>query len=261
LIDPEIIELFIKEHKLFGKLIYFDKLGSTNTYAKEIKDEENSVVLTSFQNAGKGRLGRVWKSAANKNLTFSIRQKLDILPSENQYVIFFISYVIFVSIKEALIESGVSSPEKKLQIKWPNDILWESKKLAGILVESNLRSKVYIIGAGLNVNQTDFEKDLDAISLRLISGKEFDLNLLFKNILMNFEKNFDLLNNSKKTTLYNLWLGSTRMIGKKCKFMLNESISKYGLINSLGEDGSITLNIDGELATFFSGDLKIIEYG
>lgn len=163
------------------KIINFDTLPSTNKYLKEHYNEyeEFSVVITDNQTNGKGRMARVWNSTSN-SLTFSILLK----PNLDANKIANISLVAGASICK-VINKYIPS-----LIKWPNDIIVNNKKLAGILVEgvSTNTVEAIIVGIGINVNDEKFDDDLliKATSLKNELNKEINKQQLLQEILNEF---------------------------------------------------------------------------
>ena len=141
---------------------------------------EGFVVHTDFQSAGKGQAGNSWESERGENLLFSIL----LYPSKVALdQLFFVSQLVSMGIKKALdeITDGIS-------IKWPNDIYWNDKKLAGILIENSLQANKVrtVVGIGLNVNQLGFVSNApNPVSLRQITGKSQDKELLLRKIVDN----------------------------------------------------------------------------
>jgi BirA family biotin operon repressor/biotin-[acetyl-CoA-carboxylase] ligase len=128
------------------------QIDSTNQYlldAIKIGKPSGSVALAEYQTAGRGRRGKSWFSPFGANLYLSILWHFNNDPSELSGL----SLAVAVAIANALKKSGVAG----IQVKWPNDILWNYRKLAGILIESiaESHSKTYIvIGVGINISMT-----------------------------------------------------------------------------------------------------------
>jgi len=165
------------------KYYHFDHTDSTNAYLQRMQtgqDIRNWVVSTDEQTAGKGMGSNGWESEAGKNLTFSLAVDMGFLPAERQFLL---SEAVPLGIIEVL--DGIL-PSEKLSIKWPNDIYYESHKLAGILINSTIKANmmdVSIIGIGLNVNQMRFQDwPTRPISMKMIMGKDFDLQALLEQI-------------------------------------------------------------------------------
>ena len=122
LINPELLE----------KIIYFKEIDSTNLYAKNNQKTatDNSLILTSFQTKGIGRFGKNWESLDESNLTFSIVKHRKIRIDEIHFMNFYSSYILFQTVKSFISEFQ----NNKLYLKWPNDIILNGKKTAGMLL-------------------------------------------------------------------------------------------------------------------------------
>ena len=165
---------------------HFKQIDSTNAYLQRQQSESdirNWVVSADEQTAGKGMGSNGWESEVGKNLTFSLAIDTGFLPAEKQFQL---SKAVPLGILEVL--DGILSPEK-LSIKWPNDIFFENRKLAGILINSTIKGNmmdVSIIGIGLNVNQMQFQDwPTYPISLKMITGMDYDLQPLLEQIAEN----------------------------------------------------------------------------
>lgn len=168
------------------RIIKVSATDSTNSYLRErIADflEEDICVATENQQAGRGQIGTTWQSEKGKNLTFSILLHSVKLPAKQQFVL---SMAVSLSLLDVLHDLNIPNPS----IKWPNDILAGTGKIAGILIENILKGDkigASIIGIGLNVNQ-DFFPDLPkAVSLKMLNGKVYELDLLLGKILFALE--------------------------------------------------------------------------
>lgn len=160
------------------KLIKLDAIDSTNDFLKALSSQDEldnfTVVTAENQTKGKGQMGAKWQSESGKNLIMSALVK-DFLFDNEQ--VFNLSLIVSLSVIEAL--KSLNIPD--LSIKWPNDIMSYNKKIGGILIENTIKSDgriVSVVGLGLNVNQTNFEELPNASSLAVISGHEFDKELL-----------------------------------------------------------------------------------
>ena len=162
---------------------HFEKLDSTNAYLQRQQSEcdiRNWVVSTEEQTAGKGMGSNGWESEVGKNLTFSLAVDMSFLPAERQFLL---SEAVPLGIVEVL---DTVLPADKISIKWPNDLVYENRKLAGILINSTIKVNmmdVSIIGIGLNVNQMQFQDwPTHPISLKMITGQTYDLRPLMEQI-------------------------------------------------------------------------------
>ncbi|MFD2907475.1 biotin--[acetyl-CoA-carboxylase] ligase [Flavobacterium ardleyense] len=175
-------------------LIKLSAIDSTNTFLKKLASSEKvenfTTVVAEHQTDGKGQRGANWTIEPGKNLTFSVLYLND---SGLNSCLFTLNVIVALSVVEGLqMQSNL-----KFNIKWPNDILSENKKIAGILIENTLKSQTQIqsiIGIGVNVNQELFENLPQASSLFLLEQKKIDKDLLLKNIVDRLEYNLKELN-------------------------------------------------------------------
>ena len=177
-------QLFVKFASVEWKIIHIDETDSTNRWLREQGGEEDIVVWTDFQTAGRGQGTNKWESEQGKNLLFSILLHPKDIPANKQFAI---SMQVSLAICEALGEQIGD-----LSIKWPNDIYWRNAKICGILIENRLqgsRIRDSIIGVGLNVNQRQFHSDApNPVSLWQICEQDTDREQLLKDILKAFDR-------------------------------------------------------------------------
>ena len=186
--------------------MYISTTYSTNTLLKELLakgewPEGERFLYTSFQTAGRGQAGNGWESEEGKNLLCSILIAPPDLPMEGRgnaggtfYGNILTAVAVHKVIRSVLCQAKpvcALSGEAGLTIKWPNDIYWQDKKIAGILIENAILGnevKYSIAGIGLNVNQTTFVSSApNPVSLKLISGKETDIDALMQALMTQIE--------------------------------------------------------------------------
>jgi len=239
------------------KLIKLNAIDSTNEYIKKNKlifDKELVFVYTFNQTAGKGQRGKEWISQEYKNLCISFYQQLSSKVSND--IFFKINMIISLKIVGFLKKFNIP----KLSIKWPNDILSENKKISGILIETSLKNsqlKDYIIGIGLNVNQTDFYNLINASSLKNILKRDFDLNKLTKQFIDEFsdipiKMDSVSLEDLKVEYLRNLY-GTNSFL--KYSFKGSEFM---GQIVDVKSSEIIKMMVNNNVKTFNAKDLKLI---
>ena len=173
-----------------ANIIYLPQTHSTNKYLRahieSIRDtEEGTVFWADFQTAGRGQHGNSWESEDKKNLTFSLLLCPISIPARLQFIISQISSLGIIDVLNDIIEK--ENIKDKFSIKWPNDINFRDKKVAGMLIENDLSGQslfTSIIGIGLNVNQAEFKSNApNPASLYNITGKEFDRQELLISLL------------------------------------------------------------------------------
>ncbi len=160
-------------------IIKLNAIDSTNSYLIELSKNtllsDESIVLAKEQTKGRGQMGAGWYSKPDETLTFSILKRFKNLSIEHQANI---SLAVSIGIQKAM--STLFIPN--VSIKWPNDILSDGKKMAGILIENQVKQgnvTASIIGVGLNVNNEIFENLPQATSMYLSSKKKYNLDLVF----------------------------------------------------------------------------------
>ena len=221
------------------KILRFDEINSTNVFLydkiSENYDISDTVVVAAHQTAGRGMDKNRWESEKGKNLLFSIALNVNFLEAENQFKISQAVSVAIIGTLQNIVKSD------KFFIKWPNDIYFGDKKLAGMLIQNTIEGKmmgVSIIGIGLNVNQIEFSKDIpNPISLKQIADKDFDLenllNLLTTNIKasvesLRFEKNQIEINEKYISKLYRYHQWADYQYKNKVKSMIINGFDRYG---------------------------------
>jgi len=167
-------------------IIHLQKTDSTNRYLQLASEAEDmpsgSVVTADEQTSGRGQRGTSWESEAGLNLTFSILYLPSGLPANKPFAI---SEMISLCVKRTL-----DSYLPDISIKWPNDIYYKDRKIAGILIENVIMQGQItksIIGVGLNVNQTVFYGDApNPVSMRQITGRFYDTDEILSRLMQEF---------------------------------------------------------------------------
>ncbi|MFQ6617443.1 MAG: biotin--[acetyl-CoA-carboxylase] ligase [Fidelibacterota bacterium] len=246
----------------FGRKLYiFDKIDSTNTRAYSLAEwgeEEGTLIIAEEQYAGRGRRGRQWISPPLSGLWFSLILRPG-FPSGriNRLVI-----LTAVSAAQG-IEDSTSLP---VNLKWPNDIMLKSKKVGGILIESNIegeRIKYAVTGIGINVNQRseDFKGELSATatSLRIAARRMLNRIEILKAILNRMEFNYLNLLDKNFHLIVGEWKRRCPQIGSRIA-VKSDSGSYTGEFLDLNSTGGLVLGINnGELMEFVMADVEIIE--
>ena len=172
--------------------MYITSTNSTNTLLKQLIAVGNppDYIYTGYQTAGRGQTGNSWESEEGKNLLCSI-----LLPArKNLFELNVITAVAVLRMVTSFVfeRSGLSILSEAVSIKWPNDIYWQDKKVAGILIENAIVGNTIqyaIAGIGLNVNQTRWLSNApNPVSLKQISGKEYSIDELMQGLMAELSK-------------------------------------------------------------------------
>lgn len=173
-----------------SEIFYYESIDSTNTKAKELAEEgypSGVLVVANQQTAGKGRRGRVWISPKGTDIYMTLMMKPDIHPNHASMLTLVAALALAKGIRR---ETG-----EEVQIKWPNDIVLNGKKICGILTEMSVQFDCInhiVIGIGINVHNESFAEEISdtASSLFLESGKHFHRAGIIEAFLEEFEKTY-----------------------------------------------------------------------
>ena len=240
-------------------LIKLNATDSTNTYLKQLVREtsisDETVVLADKQLKGRGQMGNGWRSEKGQSLTFSMFKRFDGLIGERQFMI---SMAVSLAIAEALKDFDIPS----VSIKWPNDILSGNKKIGGILIENVLEGnfiKYAIIGIGINVNESSFPSLPKASSLKLQTGKTFNLDEVLHTIIRSVFAELQDLGNQEFFSLKNKYENNLFRIGKVSVFENIEGRRFNGIIKGISDIGELIMEPEDEpIQKFQMKQLKLI---
>ena len=236
--------------------VYAEELSSTNTFLMDKKNGYNNngtVVLAEKQTSGKGRKDRVWYSAPETNLTFSILLTKDKFLNNNSSLInFAASLAVAFSIENLY--------QLKTELKWPNDVLLDGKKTSGILIESTSQgNKIerFVVGIGVNVNQPSFQGTFNypPTSIRIELGRNVERERFLAEILNNFELLLERIK-SNKIEVINDWKAKCKMIGEKISVVENDS-EKFGIFYDIDEEGFLLLKTRDGIDKVHYGDVSL----
>lgn len=236
------------------KIILSDVNSTNNFAAKLIKDgitDHGSVIMAENQSDGRGQHDSIWQSAPKLNLLLSII----LLPEQmNIRSPIHLNWFISISIVDFFIKKGI-----KAEIKWPNDILINGKKIAGVLIEnkyagSKLRNS--IVGIGINVNQMSFDSIL-ATSMKLEQGIEFDINDLLEEFLLCVKSKEEWMHSKNQDVLQKEYLNYLFGMGKRLKFKTNSGIIS-GEISGVDSNGQLLVISNGKTHAFQNKEIQFL---
>lgn len=237
----------------------FEQTTSTNDVIEKLARDgvnEGVVVFAESQTRGRGRLGRKWISPTRKGLWFSVLLRPEMRPQETTQ--------LTVASATALRRAIQSETGLKPEIKWPNDILIDGKKVAGILTELSAeldRVKHIILGIGIDVNQDvdEFPAELrkTATSLRIESGATVSRAGLATTILRELDHDYQRISSGKFSVVADEWETCCTTIGRNVIVQIGDRKIR-GRAESLDDDGSLLLRTEhGRLETIFGGDVTL----
>ena len=236
-------------HKLFKhtvfvgrKAFFLPSCHSTNEVASELlskKEQTNGMVIyTDYQTKGKGQRGNTWESDRSKNIMISMVLETSFVEPTD---FFNLTIVASLAIQELLSEYLKDT----VKIKWPNDLMYENKKIGGILIENYIRNNVIewcIVGVGLNINQENF-MEKRAISLANICGQQFDREELTGLLLQKVEAKYYQL---KRGGVKQLWDAYLARLYWKDEIHVFQSRGQFfnGRIIGVAPSGKLKIELD-----------------
>ncbi|MBW2984200.1 biotin--[acetyl-CoA-carboxylase] ligase [Candidatus Woesearchaeota archaeon] len=230
------------------KVYHFGKLTSTNDKAKSYP--EGSVIVADEQTKGRGRFKRKWSSAKGGLYMSIVLNPLD-QPG-------YLTFIAVISLQRAIEkEFGL-----KTKLKWPNDVLYDDKKLCGILAESIFfdDSNKMVVGIGLNVNnKVPISLSKKAISLKSITKKGINRGKLVKSILKEFKSLYLFYKNKNYKKILSLWKKLSDTIGRKIKAVTQHG-TYIGKAVDVDKDCSLILRLkNGSKKRIIEGDISALD--
>jgi BirA family biotin operon repressor/biotin-[acetyl-CoA-carboxylase] ligase len=240
-------------------IIKLNAIDSTNSYLKDnaikMNLESYTVVVANTQTNGRGQLGTVWESEKGKNLTFSLLIKFSEFNIAQQ---FYLSMAVSLGVLHAL-KLNFNAP---YAIKWPNDILADKHKIAGILIENSIAGnfiKNAVIGIGLNVNQTVFSKEIPNVtSLSKIAGKPFNLDNLLADVVASIAYYVEYINVKDFMFLRKEYMKLLYKYQQPTMFEDADNLIFLGKIVNVSEEGQLVVALENETTRKFN--LKEIKF-
>jgi len=246
---------------LFAKRIHhFFRTDSTNRVAMELGyagEAEGAVVLAEEQTAGRGRAGRSWHSERATGIYLTLLLRPRISPVQAPLLTMMAGLSAHSAVQSL---TGLN-----VDVKWPNDLMLNGKKLGGILTEMHAETtmvRFVIVGIGINVNQEKFPGELSGIatSLRAETGKSESRLELLARLLGEFETDYNrFLREGAKSVVDRFTQVSSYARGKKVR-VTNGGETFVGITAGLGPEGLLQVNReDGKVVTILAGDVSEVK--
>lgn len=246
------------ETQIVGRdIVFFDEADSTNLRARELGDgmaPEGMVVIADSQHAGKGRMGRTWVSPPGVNLYATILLRPPILPFDAPQL----TFLSAVAVAQAVEDVTPLTP----QLKWPNDILVNGMKVAGLLNEMDAeidKVRYVLLGIGVNINMehTQFPDRLryPATSLSIQSGTQVSRLKFVRSLLMHLDLLYDSYLKGGFSSIRGLWEKYCALVGHSVEVDFNDHVAR-GIYEGIDSDGALLLRTTGGLERILAGDVR-----
>jgi BirA family biotin operon repressor/biotin-[acetyl-CoA-carboxylase] ligase len=257
LLLPEILRPLLRGTIFDTDLHHFYKIGSTNTAAMSAAAEgapEGSVFLAEEQLAGRGRGANSWQSPRSSGIYCSVVVRPTLPPSE----VLVLSLAAGLAVRAAIqqVDSRVAA-----DLKWPNDVLIDGKKVCGILTEMNAeatRVRYIVIGIGINANQASFPEELHATSLRLITGSAWSRVEMLAALLKSLDREYRQLleeRGARESILRRFAENSSWVRGKAVRIEESDSPLE-GTTEGLDERGFLRVRTPDGIQIVLSGTVR-----
>lgn len=257
LLLPEVLRPLLRGTIFETHLHHFYKIGSTNTAAMAAAADgasEGTVFLAEEQTAGRGRGANAWQSPRSTGIYCSSILRPAMPPSD----------VLVLSLAAGLaVHAAIQQVDARAlpDLKWPNDVLIEGKKICGILTEMNAeatRVRYLVVGIGINVNQASFPRDLPATSLRLVTGSEWSRVELAAALLKSLDREYRRLvedPEARESILRRFSENSSWVRGKEVRIEENGSAFE-GTTSGLDARGFLLVRTASGMQTVLSGTVR-----
>lgn len=239
------------DFQLFSSLPSTNDFPGIENHAAKIK-----VCVSEQQTQGRGRMGRVWQSPFGRNVYLSVQFQFDMDVSEMGGF----SLAVATTLVKAFSAIGIEG----VQVKWPNDILYEGKKVAGVLIEVKAESNgVTLVNIGMGINVNTPELNESAInqpwtSLSEIKGQYIDRNTLVAELLNGLYQDANIFTVKGLSAFQDDW--SAHDFLKDKTITVTQAGNEYtGVANGIDQAGHLLLNINGTLKSFSSGDTSVVK--
>ena len=265
---PELPDLLLPEiirdnlhTKIIGvepaRIIYFDSTESTNIIAKKLAADnaaEGTVIIAEEQTGGKGRLDRKFFSPKYKSILFSLILRPKCLPKDAPKFTLMAAVAIILAMKKFNLSAG---------IKWPNDIIFDNRKVVGILTEMSAaieQVNYIVIGVGINANISaeDFPEDIKKIAASLAEmngNNNISRTDFFCAVLEEFDKLYSEMNFEN---IFELWRKYNITLNQNVKVISAESGDIFtGKAIDIDSDGALVISTDTGNKTVYAGDVSV----
>ena len=256
ILAPSLIRQEIGDNQIGHRIVHYFRIESTNTTALELAAKgaaHGTVVVAEEQTAGRGRFGRTWYSERSSGIYTSIILRPPLAPA--------VAPVLTLMAAVAAHQAISTTTGLPVDIRWPNDVLVDGKKVCGILTEMSAevdRLHAVVLGIGINVNHREMPSELKniATSLRIEAGKSLSRAQILVALLKELERKYHLLLDEGSAAIARRWAAaSTFAQGKRIRVLTGTGeflattvgLEPSGALRVRREDGREELLVSGEV--------------
>ncbi|QOL26151.1 bifunctional biotin--[acetyl-CoA-carboxylase] ligase/biotin operon repressor BirA [Thalassotalea sp. LPB0316] len=256
LLDKAVIEKQLQNRGLNFRVDSHAMIDSTNSFLmRKLPNnvKQGDICIAEYQSHGRGRRGRQWISPFGSHLYLSMYWSLE----QGVNAAMGMSVAVALAIYDTIIELTGES----VQLKWPNDVYWQGKKLAGILIELEgqpLEPSHSVIGIGLNINMPDKSAELIDQPWSALSqfSKSIDRNLLASELIFNLQRRLSEHAQSGLKTMIDTWNQLDWFIEQPVKIISGEK-ETLGICKGIDHNGALRLDVNGAIQTIYGGEVSL----
>ncbi|MCF0224175.1 MAG: biotin--[acetyl-CoA-carboxylase] ligase [Fibrobacter sp.] len=270
---------------LYGSnALLFENAESTHALMKSLAHshqvEPGAIIVANSQTKGRGRHERTWVSPKNKNIYFNLLIPLQGIAQQNYAQLTQVAALTFAEVFRSLEPNGTPHPNtKKITVKWPNDILYETSKFCGILAEilfiPSHSSPIPTLNMGIGINVNSDASEYESLgrkvtTLKEIVGTPINREMLLNTLVSSFERALGQFKAFGISPWIEAWRKMDKFIGTRATVIVNNNCTDTALANPLAsqkksgqiidmqQDGSLLFRTnDGDTITVYSADLEI----
>lgn len=242
---------------------YFEVIDSTNKKAKELAEAgcaHGTLVTAERQEAGVGRRGRSWSSEGGAGIYMSLVLRPQIKTAQASMLTLVAAISVAKAVEELFASQGIA--EITLQIKWPNDIVLNKKKICGILTEMSLKESgidYIVVGIGINVSNQSFPEEIreTASSILLETGKKIEKEDLIENVWQQFENYYGLFWETKDLSAFQTEYEAL-LINKNKEVKVLDPAGEYeGIARGIAPSGELLVETDESIVRVSAGEVSV----
>jgi BirA family biotin operon repressor/biotin-[acetyl-CoA-carboxylase] ligase len=258
LLDSSEVEGHLQHHGGRFTLEIVDSVGSTNTLLMQRAQAGApgaTVIAAEWQSGGRGRHGRAWHAGIGGALTFSLLWRF----TQGASSLAGLSLAIGVALARACAKLGIAGAS----LKWPNDVVWRGKKLAGILIEMQgdaLGPSLAVIGIGVNVRLSAPIRariDQDVTDLESASGRTLDRNELLALLLEELWSVLETFARDGFASLRGEWQQRHAYQGRAVSVVLSDTRRESGVARGVAEDGALLVETHAGMRRYHTGEISL----
>ena len=238
-------------------IVFLEETDSTNTYAKILAEQgapDKTVVIANHQAAGKGRRGRSFDSPKNVGAFVTFMYRPDIDPSKASLLTLVSALAVHRTIEK---ECGLVC-----QIKWPNDIIDNGKKICGILTEMSTESDYInnvVVGIGININNEGFNKEIEEVarSIRQATGKKQNRSRIVARLINEMDYCYETFMKTKDLSLLKDEYDKNLInVNKEVRIVAGDN-EFTGISRGIAPDGELLVEANGQIKKVMSGEVSV----